>query len=35
MKKAKLYNLSGFSENVGKCSAVVLKKWIGEKYNIF
>jgi len=35
MKKAKLYNLSGFSEDVVRCSAVVLKKWIGEKYNIF
>jgi DNA topoisomerase-1 len=35
MKKAKLYNLNGFGENVVTCNVVTLKKWISEKYNIF
>ena len=35
MKKAMLYNLSGFSEDVVSCSIPTLKKWIQEKYKIY
>ena len=35
MKKAMLYNLSGFPEDVVSCSIPTLKKWIQEKYKIY
>jgi DNA topoisomerase-1 len=35
MKKAMLYNLSGFAEDVVSCSILTLKKWIQEKYKIY
>ena len=35
MKKARLYNLNGFTNDVLTCNVTTLKKWIGEKYNIF
>jgi DNA topoisomerase-1 len=35
MKKAMLYNLSGFTEDVVTCSIPTLKKWIQEKYKIY
>jgi DNA topoisomerase-1 len=35
MKKAMLYNLSEFTEDVVSCSISTLKKWIQEKYKIY
>jgi len=35
MKKAMLYNLSGFTEDVVTCSIPTIKKWIQEKYKIY
>jgi topoisomerase IA-like protein len=35
MKKAMLYNLSEFTEDVVSCSIPTLKKWIQEKYKIY
>jgi len=35
MKKAMLYNLSGFTEDVTTCSIITIKKWIQEKYKIY
>jgi DNA topoisomerase-1 len=35
MKKAMLYNLAGFTEDVVTCSILTLKKWIQEKYKIY
>ena len=35
MKKAMLYNLSGFNEDVTTCSIITIKKWIQEKYKIY
>jgi topoisomerase IA-like protein len=35
MKKARLYNLNGFTNDVLTCNVTTLKKWISEKYNIF
>ena len=35
MKKAMLYNLSGFNEDVTTCNIITIKKWIQEKYKIY
>lgn len=35
MKKAKIYNLTGFTNDIVTCNVNIIKKWVSEKYNIF